>query len=80
MLASLVRAVGEVHADQFLVVPHEYTAPGEGRITPHDLSAECLVGRFEDVESVQFLVAVGRQPGQDQVAQFVEEEESVRRA
>ena len=65
LLTSLRR---QRNANQLLVIPSEHALLGEGRMAPDDIPTHGLVGRFEDVDAVQFLITLGRKLGQDQVA------------
>src|SRR5207248_2743654 len=63
--------------DDLLVVAGEHRAAGEGGVGPDDLPAAGLLRRLEDAGAVDLLVPLRRQPGDDQVALVVEEEEAV---
>ena len=52
-------------------------AIGEGGMRPDHQAAGIAIGRLHDVRAADFLVAFRSQPGDDQVALFVEEEKAV---
>jgi len=50
---------------------------GVGRMAPDHVAARVGLGRHDDLRSAQFLVALGRQVHDDQVARIGEQEEAI---
>src|SRR5262249_39377852 len=67
----------QTHADDFLVVSHKHAPVGERGVNPHHLPPAAGVRRVDDVRPTHLLVPPGAEPGDDEVALFVEQEVAV---
>src|SRR5262245_26214038 len=72
---SLFRGQGS--ADDFLVVSREHAFVRVGGVTPHDLAPQTDANGLQQLGSAHFVVLLGRQVGDDQVAVLAEEEEAI---
>src|SRR5690348_12892264 len=68
---------GQADADNFLVVSHETTLVGIRRVVPDNRPAERLVRRLQHVHATDFLIFLGRQTGNDQIAGLAEQKVAV---
>src|SRR5438876_10796476 len=65
------------HANNLLVIPHIRGAIGKRRVRPEYLAAPGVAGGIEQVGAADLLVALGAQPGDDQITLLVDQEEAV---
>jgi hypothetical protein len=69
--------LGQIHADDLVVIARVQPAVGKGGMRPDDRAAGIVIVRLNNVRAADLLVAFGRQPGDDQITLLVEEEEAV---
>lgn len=72
---QLVRT--QIRADDFFVIAHVNPFVRERRMRPNNVSTGHRVGRLEEINSAQFLVALRRELRDDQIAFFIGEKEAI---
>src|SRR5262245_14522320 len=75
--SPMTASLGQVDADDLLVVADVHPPVGERRHRPDDRPARGRVGRLQDRGAVDLLVLRRRQPGYYQFSLLVEEEVAV---